>query len=123
MTRSLRLTFPGSVLAMTLAALALTGIAPARQLYRQHQRIDAEERKLEALHRENGRLDGRLAQLEDPEYVEKLAREELGLVRQGEISYVVVPGQEPAAKPAAAPRPTPWYERVWRSLLRLVGLG
>ncbi|MCR5176600.1 MAG: septum formation initiator family protein [Anaerovibrio sp.] len=50
-------------------------------------RIRAEER-LKAAQEENQQLLEEKEQLSDPEYIEKLAREELGMTKQGEIPYV-----------------------------------
>ncbi len=50
-------------------------------------RIKAEER-LKAAQEENEKLMNEKAQLDDPEYVEKLAREQLGMTKQGEIPYI-----------------------------------
>lgn len=122
--RAQRLTFHGSVLVVTLAVLLLMAVPPARQLYREHAQVQAAERKLQALKRDNARLDEHLARLKDPDYLEKLARRELGLVRPGEIGYVVVPGETAPKKDAAPARPPhPWYERIIRSLKNVVGVG
>jgi len=51
------------------------------------ERIKAEER-LKAAQEENDRLSQEKEQLNDPEYIEKLAREELGMTKNGEIPYV-----------------------------------
>ena len=51
------------------------------------ERIKAEER-LKAAQEENDRLNQEKEQLNDPEYIEKLAREELGMTKNGEIPYV-----------------------------------
>jgi cell division protein FtsB len=116
-----RLTFHGSVLVMTVAVLLLMAVPPARQLYSQRTDIEAAEKRLETLQRDNAELDRHLARLEDPDYLEKLARKELGLVRPGEIGYVVVPGEPAPKKKEAAPAPAdPWYERFLRSLRELV---
>jgi cell division protein FtsB len=108
---------------MTLAVLLLMAVPPARQLWREQAQVQAAERKLEALKRDNARLDRHLARLEDPDYLEQLARQELGLVRPGEIGFVVVPGEAAARKDATPARPDPWYERIWRSLRGAVGAG
>ena len=121
--RAPRLTFHGSVLVMTLVALLLMAVPPARQLYRQHTQVQAAERKLEALKRDNARLDEELARLEDPDHLELLARQELGLVRPGETGFVVVPGEAAPAMDATLPTSDPWYERIWRSLRSAVGAG
>ena len=51
------------------------------------ERIKAEER-LKSAQEENERLNQEKEQLNDPEYIEKLAREELGMTKNGEIPYV-----------------------------------
>jgi cell division protein DivIC len=118
--RGPRLTFHASVLLMTLAALVVMAVPSVRQLYHQRAEVQAAEQRLEALRRTNARLDAHLARLKDPVYLEKVARKELGLVRPGEIGFVVVPDESaPQKEPAAAG--APWYERVMRSLGRLAG--
>jgi len=96
-----------------LGTLALTALGPARQAYDQWERTRAEERKLALLTQRNEQLEERLDRLEDPEYVEKLAREQLDLVRPGEISYVVVPPPEPTETQAAPKPPEPsWHQQI-----------
>lgn len=113
MARS-KLNFHRWALAITLAAILLMSVPSMRQLYAQRSRIDAAETRLQALRKENSLLSQRLERLKDPEYVEKLAREELGMVRPGEISYVVVPPEASAEdKPPPPPKPKPWYQRAW----------
>ena len=54
------------------------------------------ERQTRVLKQENDGLRDRVRKLHDPEYVERLARCD-GMVRPGEISFVIVPtdGEEP----------------------------
>lgn len=116
MARS-KLSFHRWALAITLAVILVMAISPARQLYAQQSRIDSAEAKLKLLREENGRLEQRLERLKDSEYVEKLAREELGMVRPGEISYVVVPPEASVKEePPPAAKPKPWYQRAWNWL-------
>lgn len=91
---------------LALGSLALTGLGPARQAYQQRQAIARQESRLAALNRTNAELAGRLARFNDPAYLEKLAREQLGVVRPGETSYVVVPASAPA-RPASASKASP----------------
>jgi cell division protein FtsB len=108
---------------MTLVALLLRAGPPARQFYREQTQTKAAEQKLAALKRESADLESQLARLKDPAYLERLAREELGVVRPGEIGFVVVPG-DAAPKQASTPaKPTPWYERLMRSLKSAMGAG
>ena len=64
-------------------------------------------------------LEAGIAALQTPEEVERLAREQFGLVMPGEIGYVVVtpPWEhdmpEPAAAASAADRADPWWQGIW----------
>lgn len=98
---------------LVVGALALTGVAPARQAFRQHRQVDELQARVDALEERNGELTGRLNRLGDVAYMEKLAREQLGVVRPGETSYVVVPAPAPATPVASAkPEPQGVRERV-----------
>ncbi len=50
--------------------------------------IDQARLRLEEAQRENQQLKEENANLSDNAYIEKLAREELGMTRQGEIPYI-----------------------------------
>jgi len=54
------------------------------------------EEKLDQLKLENQRLKEQINSLEDPFYLEKMAREKLGLAKKGEIVYKILPA--PAEK-------------------------
>lgn len=60
------------------------GYLRRRELARENERLQGE---LQRLQNENARLREELNRLDDPEAVEKLAREELGLVKDGETVY------------------------------------
>ncbi len=78
---------------------------------------------MEALEEENDVLEGRIAALQTDGEVERLAREQFGLVMPGEIGYVVVtppwendlPDPADAAGPAVPPEPEsrPWWQAFW----------
>jgi hypothetical protein len=73
-------------------------------------------------------LKNRIHRLQDPDFVEQLARQQVGLVRPGEIPYVVMPpsGEQLAKKKAkkerkeAASTPPPEPGAV-EGFLRFVG--
>lgn len=105
------------VFVSTLVVLTIAALSPANQLLSQRQRIATERDKLEALVTENARLEKRLERLNDNDYLEKVAREQLGMVLPGEISYVVVPPTEAPETPEETPPPKPpWYKRVWNKI-------
>jgi cell division protein FtsL len=114
------LTRRGLVLALVAFALTAMTIYPLRQFVTQHRRIEQLQAKQAALDVEVERLEAERARLQDPEYVEQLAREELQMAKPGEESYVMT-GEAPTARPAA-PAGTqrherPWYKRLWDTLL------
>lgn len=109
-----------AALVVLLAASAIMLTGPLRNYLAGDARVETLERQLTALERENRQLAERRDNLGDPERVELLAREKLGLVRPGETAYAAVPpeGDRPRIAPARPedPAPTPWYRRVWRAL-------
>lgn len=104
----------GPQLLAVLLVVGLVGamaIEPTRKLFEQRDRIAAMEGNLVRLRRVNQGLAHRLERLKDPDYIEQRAREQIGLVRPGETSYMVVPpkrngpGQKVReAKPDAKPK-------------------
>lgn len=100
------------LLSFVVGALAVTGIGPAQQVYQQRKLIEKEEAKLAALTEKNAALERRLARSQDPSYMEKLAREQLGLVRPGETSYVVIPGPAVPVPPDPPAHPSGWWDRI-----------
>jgi cell division protein FtsL len=55
------------------------------KIYQEESNVDV---KLEQVKKENKMLSKEKEQLNDPAYIEKIAREELGLVKDGEIPYI-----------------------------------
>lgn len=75
-----------------LAYLFLSGYLDLRKVGQRLARIEAENRRLI---QENKRLEEEIKALEgDPFYIEKIAREELGMVKKGEIVYEIISSPE-----------------------------
>ena len=97
----------GFVVALGLATVLVSG--PVQTWLEQRDRVLMLETTLTALETENTALADRAAELRDPDHVELAAREQQGMVRPGEVPYVVVPpevyspviGQDRAATTAA----------------------
>ena len=87
----LRLTPRAAVLAVIVLVLATAAMVPLRRYFAQQARMDTLERRVDTLQRERERLEAEIVRLNDPEYLEELARKCLGMVRPGEISFVTVP--------------------------------
>ena len=107
-----RLTRPGWIVLAALLALALmaifgdNGVIALRRL---RGEVDALVREVRALEAENERLSRAITELqEDPAVIERIAREELGLVRPGErvlrFPRSSRPGESAPALPSTLPR-------------------
>jgi cell division protein FtsB len=91
-----RFTGRAVVLALIVLLLVVASAGVLRQYVAQRSEIDRLARRVEALETERVRLERELALLHDPEHLERLARECLGMVRPGEIRFVVPNGTPPA---------------------------
>ena len=115
-----RLTRRGLILLLIAFALTAMSIYPLRQYVTQQQRIEQVQAKQAALDTEVARLEAERERLQDPEYVEQLAREELQMAKPGEETYVMT-GPQPADRPADAQEGNrskrPWYKRLWDALV------
>jgi cell division protein FtsB len=95
----LRITPRAAVLAAIVLVLATATIVPLRQYFAQQARMDTLEQRVDSLQRKREQLEAEIIKLNDPEYLEHLARKCLGMVRPGEIAFVTVPKGE-KARPA-----------------------
>ncbi|MCB1011219.1 MAG: septum formation initiator family protein [Microthrixaceae bacterium] len=75
-----------------LAAVVAAILTPAvSQWWSQRAEIRAGEDELALLEADNDQLRDRLDKIGDPATLERIARRDLGLVREGEESYTVLP--------------------------------
>lgn len=88
--RRLRITPRASVLVLVMVALSLYMVVPLRTYAEQRARLSRLERQTAVLQQENARLRREIGRLQDPAHVERMARC-LGMVKPGEIGFVVVP--------------------------------
>lgn len=109
------------VLVLVLGLAAAMAIQPTRQLLAQRERIAGMKEELRGMQGSNHKLETRIARLTDPDYLEQRAREQIGLVRPGETTYLVMPPSKkanktkpkrPAHKPVRVPPPDGFVERV-----------
>ena len=81
------------------AQRAVEGYAMARQ-------VEAVRREVGELREQNVELQSRIARYRSDAYIERVAREELSLVRPGDVPVIVVaPTAQPT--PSVGPRPSP----------------
>jgi cell division protein FtsB len=101
-----------SVLVTVLAALLLIGflfvfVYPTRTYVTQREQIQASQQRLDVLERETATLERETRRLDGDAEIERVAREQYGLVRPGEIPYVLVPEPTPETTPQTTPATNP----------------
>ena len=93
-------------------------------LEEQSTKIAEYSEELDVLVDQNAELEERLDALHTPIEIERLARERLGYVREGETAFVVVSPRDPTPDPSAEDQEPvaemieaePWYSRWWSYL-------
>ena len=110
---------PLMVALIGMLALAVVILSSPLQSYLDgRERVDGLEVKAAALDAENARLELRVEDLQRDRTIELLAREQLGLVRPGEVLYTLSPPEVErpliaAPRERAAVPSGPWYARLW----------
>ncbi|HJR18803.1 MAG TPA: septum formation initiator family protein [Actinomycetota bacterium] len=109
-----------------LVVLLLSALYPVRQYFTQKtelRNLTQEEVRLAQRVEQLSALKARL--LTDDE-IERIAREELGMVRPGEVAFAIVPGGDAAPKDAVIPsivsaqpkKAGPaWHQRWWDAVV------
>ena len=84
----------------------------SHQLRQQESRVEGEIRDLQERFQ---RLEAVRDYLDSDEYIETVARQQLGLVRQGEVGLVVIStAPTPTPEPGAQPEGELWWEYLTR---------
>lgn len=116
---------PLAIGAAALFVLVIIG-GKAVQGYEMRQEARALEQRIDGLKRENRRMTQELEHLQSDEYIEKVAREELGLIREGDVAIIMIHPEGRAsarALPVATPTPmaTPAEQGIptWQRWLSL----
>ena len=86
-----RFTPRAAILALIVVALLFYLFIPLKTFMHQRSAIDRLSTQMEQLQKQNARLEAQVRRMDDPTYLEQRARECLGMVRPGEISFIVVP--------------------------------
>jgi cell division protein FtsB len=86
------------LLGIMIGVLALS-VAPAQMYFEQTAELARFEQQAAALERRNEALATRAEQLRERAFLERLARQCLGMVKPGEIAFVVVPKEGAPAPP------------------------
>jgi cell division protein FtsB len=78
-----------AVILLVGLAIVLAGVFPFRQLIAQERLVDNTRSKLDALIDENQLLQDQIDAVQSPAELERIAREEYGMARPGETTYIV----------------------------------
>jgi cell division protein FtsB len=97
--RRARLTARATVLLTLIFGVLALSVAPAQMYFEQKAELARFEMQAEALKQKNDALAARAEQLRDRAFLERLARQCLGMVKRGEIAFVVVPKEGVPAPP------------------------
>jgi cell division protein FtsB len=89
--RRIRPTPRASILLFVLFLSAVFAVAPMRAYLHQRAELSELQRQADQLQQQNIGLERRIADLNDPATLERLARECLGMVEPGEIAFVPIP--------------------------------
>ena len=89
--RRRRITGRALALLVVVGALLFAGMYPLRAYLQERAKITTLQEQVDGLQRQNNDLDRRIAELKDPAFLEQLARNCLGMVKPGEIPFIVVP--------------------------------
>lgn len=115
-------------LVLVLGLAGAMAIQPTRQLFAQRDRISEMSGDLGSLNESNRELNDRVDRLNDPDYLEQIARDS-GFARPGETVYNVVPPsrkeiKEQEKRKASQSEPPPEPERSFMErFMNFVGLG
>ena len=117
----------GAVIATVLGVLILSALYPLRQYASQDEHVGSLVAQVHSMDRKITDLRREQRALSSDDEVERIAREELGMVRPGEVSFAIVGNEAPDSSAHVAPKVTPrpqrgepWYSRWWDAVSRAV---
>ena len=106
-----------AVLLIVALAVTLAGVFPFRHILAQDRPVEVAQQQLDALVAENARLQDDIDILQTPSEIERMAREDLGLVYPGETGYAVrtppADETEPEPVPGGLGDHRSIFEKVW----------
>lgn len=102
-----------TLLLLVAVALVFSNVFPFRQILAQEELVEQKNQSLAVLEAENARLTAAADYLQTDDGVEKIARQDFGYVRPGEVAYVVVSPPGEAELVPAEPEPIEELDRVW----------
>lgn len=92
------------MLGLAVVVLLFAFVYPTSTFFRQRGEMSGAEQRIARIEAETQRLEEENERLEGDEELERIAREQYGLVRPGETPYVLVPAA-PTTTTTTAPAP------------------
>jgi cell division protein FtsB len=102
------------VTALAVAYFLVTAALGGVRSYQLHQREDRLRAEIQELQARYERLEALRDYLNSDEYIEAAAREQLGLVRQGEIGFITISSQPSPTPAPGEDRPELWWDVLIR---------
>jgi cell division protein FtsB len=116
--RARRAVWPFVVSVAVVGVLFLL-VFPARTYVAQRRSLVAVQTKVKVLTTENKTLDDRVTALQQPSEIERMAREQYGMVKPGEEAFAILPTPAPPA-PATPAKPAEPHrtviQRAWHAI-------
>lgn len=112
MSRRLHRSIVPVLVALVLVVVLFVGVFPTRTFFSQREAMAQSRQHLSELEATTAELQASVDALESPAEVERLAREDFGMVRRGEEPYRILPKPE-----APVPVPETWPFRPLGDLL------
>ena len=111
------------IVVLVIAGFVVTGVLPVREYLERGADVEVAQTELDRLTAENAALSDDIDALYTSQEVERLAREQYGFVRPGEIGYVVIPTEpdsDSIGTPTQSADPVPsvdedrsFFQRIW----------
>lgn len=102
------------VTALAVVYFLVTAALGGVRSYQLHQREDRLHAEIQELQSRYARLQALKDYLNSDEYIEAAAREQLGLVRDGEIGFVAISTRPSPTTAPGAPHPDLWWDVLIR---------
>jgi cell division protein FtsB len=108
----------GALIAAVLVGVLFVFVYPTRSFLSQHEQVNQARAQLDLLRTENAKLDAEKRRLNQDDEITRIAREYYGLVKPGEIPFVILPAPTttsvpptttttPGAPPPSTTKPAP----------------
>jgi cell division protein FtsB len=112
-----RFTSRAAVLAVVMCAIALSLAYPVREYIAQSRQIEQLQAQRQGMLAQLRALEHEQKRLNDPAFIEQLARDRLHFCLSGQTCYVIIGGGSGhGAAQLARAAGTAWYERLWNSV-------